>query len=122
MRTSSIAKAGVILLVLRLAGVALRYVAQPPGALPGKLAIFLSAAMYHAGALLLVIGLFVAFATLLPRLKWPIAAVACLVLTPTVFRETVDPIALGDWTAEYSRLIERDRVWSDTFLHQPSQP
>jgi hypothetical protein len=107
MQTSSIAKAGVILLVLRLAGVAVRYVVQPPGALPGKLAIFLSAAMYHAGALLLVIGLFVALATLLPRLKWPIAVVACLVflvltiagqldltltwitgepLTPTVFR------------------------------------
>ena len=107
MRTSSIARAGAIVLVLRLAGLAVRYVVQPPGALPGRLATFLSAAMFHTGALLLIISLFVALAALIPRVKWQIAAAACLAfliltiagqldltltwitgepLTPTVFR------------------------------------
>jgi len=39
---------------------------------------------------------------------------------PVSAPEHIDPIEFSDWVSEYSRLIERDRVWSDAFLASES--
>jgi hypothetical protein len=102
-----IVTAGLLLVAFRLGGVAVRYLVQPAAAFGDRFALFLPAASAHAGALLIVIGLFLAFARALPAWRRAIAIAACTVfallmiagqadltvatitgapLTPTVFR------------------------------------
>ena len=107
MRAHPITKIGILLVLLRLAGLAVRYLAQPDSPMRDRLALFLPAASFHAGALLAIVALFLICAKLLPSRRRPIAVVACLgfallmvagqadltvssitgaPLTPTVFR------------------------------------
>lgn len=102
-----IVTAGLLLVAFRLGGVAVRYLVQPAGAIGDRLALFLPAASAHAGALLIVIGLFLVLARALPARRRAIGIAACTVfallmiagqadltvatitgapLTPTVFR------------------------------------
>lgn len=105
-----IAKAGLLLILFRLAGLVVRYVIQPAGSMRDRLALFVPVAVAHVGALTIVIAL----AILLSRIPIPVrgyrragVAVACVAfallmiagqadltvswitgapLTPTVFR------------------------------------
>src|SRR5439155_11248125 len=107
MRTHAIARAGLLVLAVRLAGVAVRYLVQPDGSLGARLMMFVPAALYHAGVLLLIASVFVAVATLVPVARRVVAVLACALfavlmiagqldltlswitgepLTPTVFR------------------------------------
>ena len=102
-----IVTAGLLLVAFRLGGVAVRYLVQPTTAVGDRLALFLPAASAHAGALLVIIGLFLVLARALPAWRRAIGIAACTVfallmiagqadltvatitgapLTPTVFR------------------------------------
>jgi arylsulfatase A-like enzyme len=102
-----IVTAGLLLVAFRLGGVAVRYLVQPTAAIGERLTLFLPAASAHAGALLIVIGLFLILARALPAWRRAIGIAACTVfallmvagqadlivatitgapLTPTVFR------------------------------------
>jgi arylsulfatase A-like enzyme len=102
-----IVTAGLLLVAFRLGGVAVRYLVQPTAAIGERLALFIPAASAHAGALLIIVGLFLVLARALPVARRAIGIAACLVfallmiagqadltvatitgapLTPTVFR------------------------------------
>jgi arylsulfatase A-like enzyme len=102
-----IVTAGLLLVAFRLGGVAVRYLVQPTAAMGDRLALFLPAASAHAGALLIVVGLFLVLARAWPAGRRAIGIAACAVfallmiagqadltvatitgapLTPTVFR------------------------------------
>jgi hypothetical protein len=57
-RADPIAKAGLLLVLFRVAGLAVRYLVQTPGPILGRLAMFLPAASAHIGALLIAIAIF----------------------------------------------------------------
>jgi len=110
LRAHPIAKAGLLLVLFRAVGLAVRYLAQPPGSIASRLALFLPALSAHVGALLIVIAafLFLARAPIrVPGYHRAVVIVACVVfavlmiagqadltvaaitgapLTPTVFR------------------------------------
>src|SRR2546426_1108350 len=107
LRAHPIARIGILLVWFRLAGLAVRYLAQPDSSMRNRLALFLPAASFHAGALLVIVALFLVCAKLLPSRRRTIDVVACLgfallmvagqadltvssitgaPLTPTVFR------------------------------------
>jgi len=107
LRSHPIVRAGLLLVGFRLAGIAVRYLVQPTTPLRDRFALFLPAASSHAGALLVIIALFVALAAALPVARRAIVIATCVVfavlmiageadltvatitgapLTPTVFR------------------------------------
>jgi hypothetical protein len=102
-----IVTAGLLFVGFRLGGVAVRYLVQPTSAIGDRLALFFPAASAHAGALLIIVGLFLVLARALPAARRAIGIAACVVfallmiagqadltvatitgapLTPTVFR------------------------------------
>lgn len=106
MRVHPIVNAGLLLIAFRLGGVAVRYLGQP-GTISERLALFVPAASAHAGALLIIVGLFLVLARALPAGRRAIGIAACAAfallmiagqadltvatitgapLTPTVFR------------------------------------
>jgi hypothetical protein len=54
-----------------------RYLVQPDNSMLDRLALFLPAASFHAGALLAIVVLFLIGAKLLPSRRRPVAVVAC---------------------------------------------
>ncbi len=110
MRAHPVVKVGLLLVLFRLAGLAVRYLVQPGGSIGVRVALFLPAASAHVGALLVVIALLAIVcraAAPLPVLRRPAVIVSCAVcavlmiagqadltissitgapLTPTVFR------------------------------------
>jgi Sulfatase len=106
-RTHPIVRAGALLIAFRIAGLAIRYATQSAGSAGSRLALFLPAASMHAGALLIVIALFLTIAVWIPRASQTVVTAACATfallmvagladlivstitgapLTPTVFR------------------------------------
>ena len=110
MRAHPIAKAGLLLVLFRVAGLSARYLVQAPGPVASRLELFLPALSAHIGALLILIAafLFLARAPIrVPGYRRAVVMVACVVfavlmiagqadltvaaitgapLTPTVFR------------------------------------
>ena len=110
LRAHPVMKVGLLLVMLRLAGLVVRYLAQPGGSIAGRLALFLPAASAHVGALLMVVALLlIACRSVgrLPALRRPVIVASCAIcavlmiagqadltvssitgapLTPTVFR------------------------------------
>src|SRR5262249_36523693 len=106
-RTHPIVRAGALLIAFRIAGLAIRYATQSSGSVGSRLALFVPAASMHAGALLVVIALFLAVAVWVSRASQTAVTAACATfailmvagvadlivstitgapLTPTVFR------------------------------------
>jgi hypothetical protein len=105
-----IAKAGLLLLLFRAAGLAVRYLVQPAGSLASRLALFLPALSAHVGALLILIAAFLilvrvplgvagyaraitvaacvvfAVSMIAGQADLTVAAITGAPLTPTVFR------------------------------------
>ncbi|HMJ82199.1 MAG TPA: sulfatase-like hydrolase/transferase [Vicinamibacterales bacterium] len=107
MRAHPIVKAGLLLIAFRLGGVAVRYLGQPTTAIGDRFGQLFPAASAHAGALLVLIGLLLAFSRAWSAGRRVIAMAACVVfallmiagqadltvatitgapLTPTLFR------------------------------------
>jgi arylsulfatase A-like enzyme len=99
--------AGLLLIAFRVGGLAIRYSASSSGSIASRLALFVPSAAMHAGALLMIIALFLLIADSIPRWRGAVTAAACAVfailmiagladlivsmitgapLTPTVFR------------------------------------
>ena len=105
-----IAKVGALLVVFRLGGLVVRYLAGPDGSLTTRLQLFAPAASAHVGALLIIVALFLLLARArvrVPGFDRAVTTVACIVfavlmvagqadltvgaitgapLTPTLFR------------------------------------
>ena len=107
MRPHPIVNAGLLLLAFRLGGVTVRYLGQPTTAIGDRFGQLFPAASAHAGALLVLIGLFLALSRAWSAWRRVIAIAACVVfallmiagqadltvatitgapLTPTLFR------------------------------------
>jgi hypothetical protein len=107
LRAHPIARAGLLLILFRLGGLAVRYLVQPAGSLRNRFALFLPAASAHIGALVIAIAILLCAAKLLPRRRRAMVIAACVAiavlmiagqadftvsaitgapLTPTVFR------------------------------------
>ena len=78
MREHPITRIGILLVLFRLAGLAVRYLAQTDSSMRERLALLLPAASVHAGALLALVALFLVCAKLLPSRRRTVAVVACL--------------------------------------------
>src|SRR3979490_1044166 len=78
LRAHPITRIGILLVLFRLAGLAVRYLAQPASSMRDRLALFLPAASFHSGALLAIVALFLICAKLLPSRRRTIAVIACL--------------------------------------------
>lgn len=97
-RADAIAKAGLLLVLFRLAGLSVRYLVQPAGSGLIRLALFLPAAAAHTGALLIVIALFAllsAAAQPWPAVRRAIVIIACAVFAVLMIAGQADLTVSG---------------------------